>query len=79
MGAAHKYNHRRTWKEFGKRIDPHAHRWPGKKQGKYWKGQLAKARRQLDKSIIAYEMGWIDRPRYRSFLGVSGECNWKTW
>ena len=66
----HKENYRRTWKEFGKRISPHAG-WTGrwnKGNGRIWKRRLSKARRRA----------WKD-PHQRGLLDAERECNWKCW
>ena len=68
----HKLNHRRTWKEFGKRIQivngyPCC-RWNSRGQGRYWKRRLSKARRKA----------WRDSHR-RGLVGIERECNWKNW
>lgn len=67
----HNVNHRRTWKEFGKRIDEHCSwtgRWPSRGEGRYWKRCLSKARRRA----------WKDAHK-RGLLRYERECNWKTW
>ena len=67
----HNENHRRTWKEFGKRIDPHVTftgRWGSRGEGRYWKRGLSKARRRA----------WRD-PHQRGLLHYERECNWKNW
>ncbi len=66
----HNLNHRRAWKELGKRISPYAS-WTGRwnrGEGRYWKRKLSKARRR----------SWKD-PHNRGLLNVERECNWKNW
>lgn len=67
----HNKNHRKTWKEFGKRISSHASftdRWSGRGIGRFWKRQLSKARRRA----------WKD-PHKRGLMNYEHECNWKSW
>lgn len=64
----HNENHRRTWKEFGKRVSVHAGfcgRW-NEGCGRYWKRGLSKARRRA----------WRDSHQ-RGLLHYETECNWK--
>lgn len=66
----HKENHRRTWKEFGKRISKHA-RWTGRwtrGSGRFWKRCLSKARRRALKD-----------PHQRGLVNYEGNVNWKNW
>jgi hypothetical protein len=73
----------RTWKDTKKfkeewnKIYSFSSTWPG--SGKYWKRQLHKARRQLDKEIIAYQLGEVDKVRDHSYANIAGEVNWRTW
>ena len=74
MGS-HKYNYRRTWKEFGKRrckVEGYA-TWGWASSGKYYKRMLSKYRRRA----------WVDlelRGRVNARgSGIEGECNWKGW
>jgi len=70
MAFAHKYNHRVTWKEFGKRISPYA-KWHGRwneGNGRFWKRRLSKARRRA----------WRD-PHQRGLMSAEQECSYKNW
>ena len=60
--------HKKTWKEFGKRVNPYA-TWYGmwRHGGRFWKRKLSKARRR-----------WNDEHK-RGLLGIERECNWKGW
>jgi len=49
--------------------------WPGKKQGRYWKRQLSKARRRQADYLID---GDYRRANSRG-LWAEQMCNWKTW
>lgn len=46
--------------------------WPGRRQGRFWKRQLSKARRRYARQLIRFGRGkeptWYER-----------ECNYKTW
>ncbi len=68
----HNENHRRTWKEFGKRIQvvngSVCGRWGSRGEGRYWKRQLSKARRK------AWKIG-----NERSRVKYERICNWKNW
>ena len=66
----HNRNHRCTWREFGKRIDPYAsftQRWGSVGEGRYWKRKLSKARRK-----------WTDTHQ-RGLKHIETICNWKNW
>jgi hypothetical protein len=79
--ARHKNYHKRTWKEFGKRVDPHksfTEQWQGVGNGRFWKGLLAKVRRRAAKEEIRAELEET-RPHLRNLDGVEGEVNWKGW
>jgi len=73
--SSHKYNWRRTWKEFGKRrcvIDGYA-TWGWSSSGKFWKKKLSKYRRRAWKDEV---LRGRTNPRGS---GIEGECNWKGW
>jgi len=68
----HKENYRRTWKEFGKKIQvvngSICCRWGSRGEGRYYKRRLSKARRRA----------WRD-PHRRGLLHWESICNWKNW
>jgi hypothetical protein len=51
--------------------------WPS--SGKWYKKELHKARRQVDKQIIEFELEEIDRVRDGKFCNISREVNWRGW
>lgn len=68
--------YRFTWKHFGRKN--HAiffmQIWPGRKQGRYWKQKLSKARRRAWKEEV-----FFGRVNPRGLRRIETECNWKTW
>jgi hypothetical protein len=75
------FMHKRTWKEFGKRMDEYksfTECWPGEHTGRYVKRQLSKVRRRCNREFIEEELFDIP-PHLRGLDGIEREANWKTW
>jgi len=72
----HKQNHRRTWKEFGKRIQTEdesvSSRWGSRGEGRFWKRQLSKVRRRAWKEEL-------EGRNPRALSHWERICNWKNW
>jgi hypothetical protein len=72
---------RRTWKEFGTRINEYksfTECWPGPGAARFTKRRLGKIRRRAAREFILEELFNI-RPHLRGLDRAEREANWKTW